>query len=447
VANPGAYPPATLDLGDVLMASSHTSVARLRADSTVAAVRASNTAAAPRVSGIAYDDGAFSLGLGALRGFAALGVVIHHVSLALPIGRVRVPYLERVDVSDGSLLAQHVFLGFFNGMGLVTLFFVLSGCVLAMSLDRVRDFELHRVPGYWVRRGFRLYPLLFLAATLGALLQVSVNSGELASASAWANWHYEVPTAEVPREWALNAIGYSNSLNSPAWSIKVELLASFIFPALYVLTLRPSLAAPAAVFLIFIMFGWPGPGIAYMQIFAFSFFVGALVPRYGAVLVGWYSRQERLWKRVIAIAVLLSFMYARRIIDPQTTSPAVILVESLCAAFIVSFVLVRPASPLIRSAIVQWLGRISYGIYLFHLIVLFALLHLLLPILPVEGTAARVLMMVFLGVATLLITLPLASVLYSAFEHPLQRLGSRAARAFELPRGSRCHTSAVAKVD
>ena len=106
-------------------------------------------------------------------------MVIFHVFLVLPISGIDAPHAE--------LVAQHLFFGFFNGRGLVTLFFVLSGCVLALSLNRAPSFGIRTLPGYWVRRGFRLYSLLILAATLGALLQVNIGTGAIPSASDWVN--------------------------------------------------------------------------------------------------------------------------------------------------------------------------------------------------------------------------------------------------------------------
>ena len=90
----------------------------------------------PTPAGIAYDNASYSLGLGALRGFAALGVVIFHVFLFIPIGGIELPHEEDLTFSSTTLLAQHLFLGLLNGRALVTMFFVLSGCVLGLSLDR-----------------------------------------------------------------------------------------------------------------------------------------------------------------------------------------------------------------------------------------------------------------------------------------------------------------------
>jgi peptidoglycan/LPS O-acetylase OafA/YrhL len=382
-------------------------------------------ASVPQPSGIAYDNRSYSLGLGALRGIAAIGVVIYHVFLFVPIGGIDLPHSMPLDLSHLHLLAQHLFLALFNGRGLVVLFFVLSGCVLSLSLDRRPGFGPADVPGYLVRRGMRLYPLLILAASAGALLQMIIGPNALPAASSWANWHYDVPREALPYEWFKNAIGYSNSLNSPAWSIGVELVASAIFPVLYFLSLRPIRAAVSLVCLVVAMFAIaPLPG--NLQIFAFSFFVGALIPRYGRTVARWYEALGPVGRRLLLLAALLPFMFGRRLI--LTFHPSVAattLVESLCAGVVVSLILFRPCPRLFATPLLQWLGRVSYGIYLLHIIVLFALAYLVLPYLSTEGTGAAISAILVLGAGTLVIVLPLSWATYGALEDPMQRLGSR----------------------
>jgi peptidoglycan/LPS O-acetylase OafA/YrhL len=375
-------------------------------------------------SDVAHDTGAFSPGLGALRGFAAIGVVIYHAFLFVPFGGVDDPHTQAIDLTDESLVAQHLFLGLVNGRGLVTLFFVLSGCVLALSLDRKRSFGGADIPGYMVRRGLRLYPLLIAAATAAAILQWSIGPRALASASSWANWHYEIPEGALLYEWFKNAIGHSASLNSPAWSIRVELIASVMFPLLYALSLGPVPAGAALVLIVLVMFLVPGT-LADMHVFTFSFFLGALIPRVGAAVARRYERWDASRRWAVLAAVVLAFMFSRRLIDPVSRDSApVIIIESLCAAFIIALALFRQPPRLFTRPAVQWLGQISYGIYLLHLIVLFALAYAFLPAAPLQDAWESGFVAAMLCVATLAITLPLAWLTYRTLEAPLQRLGA-----------------------
>lgn len=358
-----------------------------------------------------------------------MGVLIYHVLMVLPVAGTNATNLQQVDVFDGDLLTQHVLLGFFNGRGLVVLFFVLSGCVLALSMDRRSNFKASNLPGYWVRRGFRLYPVLIVAATSGAILQWFVASAGVPYDSAWAEWHYNVPRDEIFVEWLKNISGLSASLNSPAWSIRVELLASLVFPLLYALTLRPVLAAVAVALSFVFMFILPRQEHDYLHlhIFVFSFLLGALVPRYGRGLADRFGGLRPRTKVFVLTCVLLAFMFTRRLIDPINFVPKpVVIIESVASAFIVSLALFRQVPRFMHSPIVQALGRISYGIYLFHLIVLFGLVYLLFPLLPPAVGGSALLLSLLLCMLTIGITLPLAWYLYGAVEEPLQRFGSRA---------------------
>jgi peptidoglycan/LPS O-acetylase OafA/YrhL len=297
-------------------------------------------------------------------------------------------------------------------------------------MDRHENFDVRDVPAYWVRRGSRLYPLLIVAAGFGALLQSQVDPGAMLATSEWADWHYNVVKEDLPLAWAKYAIGWSNSLNSPAWSIRIELIASFAFPALYWLCKGKERASFATVALILLMFlpRSVSLSVANLNIYLFCFFAGALIPRYAKRWVDRYARLTVAQRGILLAAAVLSFMFARQVIEPASVSAAVVLVETLCSTFIVSLALLRPIPDWMNSATLQYLGRISYGIYLLHLIVLFALVNLFVADLPRSDTSQTFLIALLLCGATILITLPLAGMLYAYVEMPMQRLGSQVAR-------------------
>lgn len=384
--------------------------------------------------GIAYDNRNHSLGLAALRGIAAIGVLVYHSLLITPLTGDGSSESRQVGVPEGTLLLEYVLLGLFNGPGLVVLFFVLSGCVLAMSLGRRKTFSAADLPGYWIRRGFRLYPLLILAATFGGILQWVVGPGTFPYGSEWANSHYDVPRNELGFAWLKNITGASHSLNSPAWSIRVELLVSFIFPLLYFITSKPSIAILGLAVSLLMMFGLPPRQHDYLQahIYLFSFILGALVPRCGRQLADRFGDLRPAIRISTLMVAALAFMFARQLIEPlQLDSKLVVIVESLIATLVVALALFGKVPAFMLSGIVQQLGRISYGIYLFHLIVLFGLANLLFPIVPLALADKPLLTSLGLCILTLSLTLPLAWYLYDLVEAPLQKLGGRTATSIE----------------
>lgn len=370
----------------------------------------------------------FSHGLAGLRGAAALGVLLYHAMLVVRLGPLDDAHLRPLDLTDPWLVLQHLLLVAFNGPALVTLFFVLSGAVLAMAAER----ETQGPGGFWVRRLFRLYPLLVLAACVATLLQATLFGPDpLPNATTWFNEHYKIPPGELSRAWAENIIGLRSSLNSPAWSIKVEILGSLLFPLLLPVARSPRLAPLAVLALVAGMFLLPGHPrqYAYMNLFTLAFLLGALVPLQGHAWAEAFFRRPRALRLAVILVLLLAMMGARRLFAPDEFTPAgPILVETLCATALVGIILYGRDHAAYRHPWATRLALASFGLYLLHLPILFALAHLLLPHLPetLPG-GAWLLLTAVLALATLAIALPLAWWVFRGVEQPMQQLGRRLA--------------------
>ncbi|MFC7555804.1 acyltransferase family protein [Pseudoroseomonas wenyumeiae] len=252
-----------------------------------------------------------------------------------------------------------------NGPAYVTFFFVLSGTVLALSLDRDPPAHPGAVLGYLVKRGFRLYPLLLFTAAAAALLQLYYFEPHVYSqATGWFNDGYKIDLPSLPAEFLANAQGRSATLNGPAWSIKVEILASAVFPLLYWLSLTPARAMVTAPLLVAAMFLAPGGAMQwhYMNVFLFCFFVGALVPRWGWKVAA-LLRQMGGWPRVALLAALvLVFMFSRRLLAPTAFAPPLVVVlESLAAGVGVVLLLHGRERAFFHAAPMELLARLSFG--------------------------------------------------------------------------------------
>ncbi|MEL7049107.1 MAG: acyltransferase, partial [Pseudomonadota bacterium] len=173
----------------------------------------------------------FSEGLSSLRGIAASIVIFYHALLVFQVTHHGDPNKVGFDFSDPWLVIVHGLIIFLNGNNAVILFFVLSGTVLAMSFDR-QAFNTQTVGAYYVRRTFRIMPILVASAVAAALLhKYWFPDIQMEAGTPWSNNYYRHDPGK--KEVLLNAIGWSNSLNSPAWTIRIEILASIVFPALY----------------------------------------------------------------------------------------------------------------------------------------------------------------------------------------------------------------------
>lgn len=362
------------------------------------------------------------------RGISALLVVLFHGLLVFRINAVDNSHLLPLNLADPWLLVQHLMLGLANGPAYVTFFFVLSGTVLAISLDRDPPAHPGAVLGYLIKRGFRLYPLLVAAAAAGALLQLYYFEPTIfPHATGWFNESYKIEPTNLMQEFFANAQGRSATLNGPAWSIKVEILASAVFPLLYLLSLTLKRAAVTAVVLLAAMFLAPGKAEQwhYMNIFLFSFFVGALVPRWGghvATLLDQIGNGPRI---VLLSVLVLVFMFSRRVIAPAEFAPALaVALETVSAGVGVVLLLHARDRAIFHAAPMQLLARLSFGIYLLHAIVLGVIGHATLPLLPTGLGAAEALGYgLLLTLATICVTVPIAWVLHVILESPMQQFG------------------------
>lgn len=374
--------------------------------------------------------------LGSLRGLAAAVVVVYHGLMIARLGPIDDAHDLPIDPGSPALLVQHVLLSVFNGSAAVIVFFVLSGAVLALSLERSPVRGAVDLLAYYVKRGFRLAPLLVAAALLGAALHLAWFDGTPAAyATSWMNWHYAHEPDAV--EVAANAIGWSNSLNSPAWTIFVEIVASIAFPFLFLLARRglrgPALVAIVALALV------PLP-LRGVHVFMVCFFVGALVAgEPGRRVAG----HVRAWPRPARVASIVGALvllgWFQRVHAPAAfVDPVVVLVNTAAAAFLVTLIYHGRPVELLRSARLQRLGEVSYGLYLLHFPVLFVLAHAVAPLVPEPLPAgAAIALNLALALATLALTVPLAAFTYRALERPLQEAGRAVARRVRAGRFSR----------
>jgi peptidoglycan/LPS O-acetylase OafA/YrhL len=362
------------------------------------------------------------------RGISAVLVVLFHGLLVFRVNGVDNPHLLPLNLSDPWLLVQHLLLGIANGPAYVTFFFVLSGTVLTLSLDRDPPAHPGAVLGYLIKRGFRLYPLLVFTAAAAALLQIYYfQPFSYPQATGWFNDSYKIDLSALPAEFLANAQGRSATLNGPAWSIKIEILASAVFPVLYWLSLTATRALLTAPLLIVAMFLAPGGAAQwhYMNVFLFCFFVGALLPRWGWQVAA-LLRQMRGWPRaMLLVTLVLIFMFARRLLAPTAFAPPlVVLLESMAAGVGVVMLLYGRDRALFHAAPMELLAKLSFGVYLLHVVILSVIGHAVIRFLPQQlGPVQALGLSLLLSLATLGVTVLVAWLLNTVLEHPMQQVG------------------------
>jgi len=154
--------------------------------------------------------------LESIRGVAALAVAIHHAVIVYPVD----PSLSWLNM---------VLLTIGNGGGGIFIFFILSGYVLTLSLERT-DLSPLVLLGFYVRRFFRIWPALAFAA-LFALIVVQIFRMFSVPPEARQFISWAAPTFHFS-DAAANMVLMSTKINGPTWTIWTEVCWSALLPAL-----------------------------------------------------------------------------------------------------------------------------------------------------------------------------------------------------------------------
>lgn len=374
------------------------------------------------------NSGQYLVRLETLRGVAALWVAVGHSLIWLHFATEPAIWVKNAfEVVGIQASCARWIISVFSGAAAVDVFFVLSGFVLAQSLLK-RDLTLGTWLSFAARRVFRIIPALLatLAVVLLYLTFMYPGYSVHPAASVWFNnWYMVPPTwSDVAQNIALR----SSSLNSNAWTLKVEMLASLILPVLVYGVRRGGKIcwATVAVVLVVSKIGYRFDVAWYS--FLYMFLVGVLLQRHAEVAQRMVDRVGT-WQP-IALGLGLIFLASASFRLLHVLAADVIVVF---AAAILIAALIRPG---VRNVLffdwrwLRFLGRISYSFYLLHFIVLFATAKAaltgidqsLLERFPLPVMAA-------VAVITVIATVPLGWVFYVYIERPGIALGKRLLRS------------------
>ena len=306
----------------------------------------------------------------ALRGVAILCVLVLHFALAYGLKNSPLEVLP-------AWLLRTAYQGNFG----VTMFFTISGhLITSMSLRRCGALAHIELRPFYVYRFARIMPCLLLAlAIIVALgtLDVPFFSNDDGNHALPASY-FVIAAGSVLTFWhnqLMQSAGYFNYCLNVYWSLSVEEAFYLLMPLACLLLRKRSLIVAlccAAIVAgplyrsqhtdneIFFMYGYP----ACFDAIAIGCLAAMLAQslRLGA-------RQGQLLRRISGIA--LAALYVRGIAGHEIFGFTEVALAS--AAFIVG---AAGSGRLARPGMLQWFGRHSYEIYLFHIIVLAAMRNL-----------------------------------------------------------------------
>ena len=377
--------------------------------------------------------------LDALRGLAALTVVLGHFSMAF----MTFPNVHRAKSILTYLAIQVVG----NGHSAVILFFVLSGFVLSIPSIEGRP---QSYPVFFTRRITRIY-LPYLVALILAVLGSYFLHGHLAAMPQFdGTWSQPVQWPLVWQHVLFIGSYRGGEFNGAFWSLVVEMRISLAFSLLCMFVLRLPwrlslllawlTAFGMSLLMTFLPQGPLPPSTYYFTLhladvcgtvyYSNLFVVGILLARYRNRLMQWTSGLTKRTAQAMFIGSMLLYLYGNfvvpcfcrlafrgmRILPSIVNACAAEWPCAIGAAGIILLALGRKSfSEAMLSPVCQFLGKISYSIYLLHATVLFALLHLCYGKVP---TPLLFLIYVAIVVAG-------SSVFYKYVEEPAMEIGRR----------------------
>jgi peptidoglycan/LPS O-acetylase OafA/YrhL len=372
--------------------------------------------------------------LDSLRGIAALAVVFYHCWLAaLP------------ELASGPAAAAHSVLSlllrsaanvFLMGRAAVMLFFVLSGFVLARSLEGAHT----PYAGYVVKRVLRIYPAFIVAVLLSWLLHEAIGIPHPESSALMER----VNDPDLSLLGVLKALGLwgtaqSLNLDLVIWSLVHEMRVSLVFPWLLwsVRTAGARSLAAYAVLSALCTLGLLRQGqVAYGLVedsfvrtlavtgyFLVFFAGGAYLAIHRQRVAHRLARWPLPAKAALLALSVLTFLKG----DHGAEAPSTALVDYAHGAASLGLIALVLGTPelgrMLGRSVLCRLGRLSYSLYLLHLPILYVVKQTFGAGRPLVTT-----------VAVIALSLAAAEVLAYTIEFPFIHLGQRLARRRVLAR-------------
>jgi len=350
--------------------------------------------------------------LQSLRGIAALVVLLRHTAICYP------------PANPTALALVNILC---NSHAAVVVFFVLSGFVLALSLNKA-PLSTSSLISFYIKRVFRILPLLIvvtLATLLYTRLPLSAQTPTPQNTFLMGLMPHGLTVSHATFLKCL--LGMASFYVPQNWTLMVELIIAILFPFLCAAMKNSSLPVNAAIVLALTVLSFlaSGGGKSLPILYATDFSIGI------ATFLIWRktTRRPNLAMTLAATALLLTStsLWSLATNAPAPFhSPAISLIQALTAAIVVLALSDHSrASRLLSIKPLVILGDLSFGLYLIHFLVIVILARLLTPLFTHSPTLPASPIMVLATTATSLV---LAAILYKTIEMPFNTFGRHLAK-------------------
>jgi len=366
--------------------------------------------------------------LDSLRGIAAFSVVIFHCMISFNIFHSA---NYKADYRNGFIkfITESPLKVLWSGQEAVLLFFVLSGFVLSISFLKGKNNNYNI---FLARRFARIYiPYIIVMLVSVVLASIFMNFKDIDGLSSTFDnrWDHAVTWKSILAY--IFMINYDTAnVNGVVWTLYHEMRISVMFPILMMIVIKWKALKSLLVSCILLSASWltlmliskySTGTISFIAsdfsntVFYTAFFVfGAILSKYRTEVSNYISRLNPLIK-LFMFVISMILMSARwvGVVSPilpgyiQDLTAGAGIVILFCVALSSSF-----AQSVLMSKPLLWLGKISFSLYLIHILVLLLLVNLF-------GS--------YIGVGVIWLTpiasLPVAALVYKFVEEPAIKIG------------------------
>ncbi|MAE14630.1 MAG: hypothetical protein CL821_03455 [Crocinitomicaceae bacterium] len=315
-------------------------------------------------------------GLNSLRFFSALSVIITHVELMK----------HKFGFAN---LWSNKLIFHFGGIG-VSFFFVLSGFLVTyLMLEEKRNFNFFSIKNFYLRRILRIWPLYFLILILGFFILPKFTYIPFFSEhfidDFFLNFIFYLlilPNIAFSIYYAVPLIGQSWSIGVEEqfyilWPIVFNFFKKFTFKLLtYLLIFWVSVKL---FFLIFSLYFDNEIALIVKKNLAMLKFENMIIGAMGALIL--FEKKSKILNFIYNKTIF--FLAASGIIIsiyvlPELLFDGIHLLHSIFFIVIILNVSTNPNTNFrLESPVLNFLGKISYGLYMYHLIVIYFVLTLM----------------------------------------------------------------------
>ena len=300
-----------------------------------------------------------------MRGFLAICVMLCHIPLISKT--LNLPYFSALPLFD-------------KGHEVVLVFFVLSGfLIIGLLYDEKREKGKINIKDFYIRRILRLYPVYYLVLSFGFIL-----------------YHFLLPVLKIPFDvnyhllegiaWSVGflpnvfrALYEPGSVLTILWSIGIEeQFYLIIAPLLYLLPIKNYMKG-----LLFFTIGYLL--IFHLETFYFLEkydFLYFFLTSGGLVAIA-HRKGIRLYFQSTILRWIVYIIFFMYLMTDVFSFLAPKIYESVFQVVIFNLLIINLSNDAtidIKNRFINYLGKISYGIYMYHMIVVNLVLYVFMKI-------------------------------------------------------------------